>query len=242
MPTLFDLLPDADAVLALEPEELAGVTLELLIDEQRGEPSKAHPVNFTCNETIGRYPTEKLNELSFAMAEAWNWLVREGLLANKPGNSYGWYFVTRRGQQLKNRGGVAEYRKSFMLPRSILHPKILEACWSPYFRGEYDTAVFKAFRELEIEIREAGQYPAEMVGTDLARRAFHGNGALSDKTAPAAERDALSSMMAGAIGSYKNPHSHRKVTVDAEEAAEILVLASHLLKIVNKRWVSTVLG
>ncbi len=68
------------------------------------------------------------------------------------------------------------------------------------------------------------------------RRAFHvDNGPLTDQNRPKTERIATEHLFVGAIGLYKNPHSHRNVSVTAEEAVEIIMFASHVLRIVDAR-------
>ena len=236
MTTLAEIIPDPDAVLALEPEELAGVALELLSSSGPNEPSRLHPSSFTSSQTIGDYPANRKQEIEFALIESWQWLVQEGLIAPRPGDTHGWHFITRRGKKVKNREGLSAYRNSVILPRRLLHPAIVKSCWSAFLRGDYDTAVFQTFKELEVAIREAGNFKAEDYGVDLARKAFNDStGPLADQSMPVSERQALSHLVAGALGSYKNPHSHRKVKLTAKEAVEMIILGSHLLKIVDER-------
>ena len=62
------------------------------------------------------------------------------------------------------------------------------------------------------------------------------NGSLTDMNAERGERQARSDFFAGAIGSYKNSHSHRDVDLDnPDEAYELVMLANHLLRIVDQR-------
>ncbi|MGJ9420574.1 TIGR02391 family protein [Massilia sp. CMS3.1] len=224
--------------MALEPEELAGLGLELItsVTPEDGIGNPLHPTSFTHPDTLGPFPENKRKVVAHAMAEGWNWLLHEGLIAPVPGETSGWHFVTRRGKQLNNRAGVEAYANSVLLPRSMLHPSTLQCCWSAFMRGEYDTAVFQAFRELEITIREAGGFSADDIGVPLAQKAFsEKNGSLTNLADPPGERVALLNMMTGALGSYKNPHSHRRVHLSAIDASEMIVMASHLMKIVDAR-------
>jgi uncharacterized protein (TIGR02391 family) len=123
-----------------------------------------------------------------------------------------------------------------LLPQKLLHPVIAQKVWSLFLRGEYDTAVFQAFKEVEIAVREAGGYKPENLGVDLMRKAFNWeNGPLTDSEIPKAEREAIASLFAGAIGLYKNPNSHRRVEIKSLEAVEMIMIASHLLNIVDTR-------
>ena len=64
-------------------------------------------------------------------------------------------------------------------------------------------------KAVEVAVREAGGLGADELGVNLMRKAFHiDNGPLTDMNAERGERQARSDFFAGAIGSYKNSHSH----------------------------------
>ena len=92
-------------------------------------------------------------------------------------------------------------------------------------------------KAVEVAVRDAAGLTAKDIGKDLMRTAFDVKvGPLTDMQADSAERQARSDLFAGAIGSYKNPHSHRNVALDdPDEAAEIIMIANHLLRIVDAR-------
>jgi uncharacterized protein (TIGR02391 family) len=130
----------------------------------------------------------------------------------------------------------AQYALARRLPREALHPKLGSTVWLAFMRAEFDVAVFQAMKAVEVAVREAASLPGEL-GVRLMRLAFDAQkGPLTDLQADEGERKARSDLFAGAIGSYKNPHSHRDVQLDdAAEAIETVMLANHLLRIVGRR-------
>jgi uncharacterized protein (TIGR02391 family) len=181
---------------------------------------------------------EKVNR---ALMEAWDWLAHEGFLASQGDDSTkSQTFITRRGQRLQSREEFATFRRANLLPKGQLHPVVANRVYPAFLRGEYDTAILQAFREVEVAVRMAGNFAATEHGTDLMRSAFRvaknssPAGPLTDTTLPAGEQEAMAHLFAGAFGVYRNSTGHRHVPTDPEQAAEVIMLASQLLRVVDR--------
>lgn len=233
---LWELVPEPEDVLAMTPEEVGGLILEHLLSMDRSEGGSHNRHNYSLHYTVQGYPRQFHERLLRAIMEGWVWLESEGLIAPEPGKTGDWVFVTRRGQALKTRADVASYQSSRLLPRRLLHPAIASKVWVPFLRGDYDVAVFQAFKEVELAVRAGGEYGATDFGVALMRAAFAaGKGPLSDHSLPIPEQEAQCHLFAGAIGYCKNPQSHRNVGIDDKaEAVELLLFASYLLRLVDR--------
>ena len=232
--SLTDVLSNPDLVLELEPEELGGYILTHLHGLPSGEREVILYEGPTRLLDLGRIDVDVRQPVFLAVAEAWQWLEREGLLVERR-HSKG-FSITRRGERLRSRVDVAAFVVSRALPRTLLHPKLVQRVWGAVLRGDYETAIFQAFREVEIAVREAAALPQTDLGVPLMRKAFDRvSGRLTRSTEPESEREALSHLFAGAIGRFKNPSSHRSVEFSLADAAEALMLASFLLRMVDER-------
>jgi uncharacterized protein (TIGR02391 family) len=247
VPAIHQLVPDPQALLALEVPEAALVLLQHLADVNSDGASPSRPVH------IGNFFNECLNpangyiesdpkaaqykaRITEHLIAAWLWLRREGLLLPAPGNTQGWEYVGRRGREATSRESFQRYRRAGLLPREILHPSIAASVFSAFLRGEYDIAIFAAFRGVEDAVRQAAGLPHDLVGVPLMRKAFDVNsGPLTNSELVPAEKQAMSDVYAGAMGLFKNPTGHRINAFDTpEEAVSLILFANHLINGVNK--------
>jgi len=235
--SIYDLVPDLDILLSLEPAEVGVVVLEYLngLPENSGGLNR---YNFGLPNTFARYPVAYHERVGRALMAGWVWLEQQMFIAPKPGVSGDWIFITPKGRAMKSREDIEAYKHANLLPQQLLHPDVAKAAVPPFIRGNYDSAVFEAFKQVEIAVRAKGGYAATDYGVALMRKAFDANaGPLRnrDPQATPGERHAEAEFFAGAIGCVKNPQSHRKVITDPAVAIDLIFVANRLTRIVAAR-------
>jgi Protein of unknown function (Hypoth_ymh) len=242
-PSLLVLFPEPKHLLELATEDLGGAIFEVLPSlMQRDEKFSVASLTDQLFRPYGpSYPHGSQRQLSLALAEAMGCLLAQGLIVADPDQMGSWYVPTRRADGLRNRSDVKTFLEGRILPDDLLPPFFARKVVPLFRRGDHDVAVFQAFKEVEVAVRNAANakgagYADDEVGTKLMRKAFHpDNGPLSDMTVVFPEREAVMFLFSGAIGHAKNPTSHRDVMISAPEAARLIIFASHLFDIVGQR-------
>ena len=145
------------------------------------------------------------------------------------------FFPTKKGFRFPEREFRKVVKKYTLIPETYVHPLIVKKSFSLLNSGQFESAVMQAFKTIETRIRKKINATTEEYGIKLIRKAFHPeSGPLTNTKLPKAEREAFCNYIAGAFGFYKNPCSHRDVELDFSSAFDRIVVASDLLKAIEK--------
>jgi uncharacterized protein (TIGR02391 family) len=236
------VIPNVDQLLAMTHAQLAHTVLRALHAEKAGQQRVAfghaaqaityHPQDVQ----FAGYPRDRVDEIILAVLEAWAWMDRELILVSFDFLAPAWRKLSRIGRSFLEEEDPAPLLAARQIDRTLIHPTLRGDALEAFWRGSYDVAVFTAYRDVEVAVRDAGALPATRIGVQLMADAFNPTGGpLRDANIPNAEQVAMMNLFQGAIGLFKNPNSHRYVQVDAKTAAELLILASRLLSMVDAR-------
>lgn len=226
------IFPPIELALEMEPEELAPFVLKHL-----KEIGSINRYNYTLNtgSEIKDYAGTNIDLFQKHLMEAFIWLERELLLAPMPNQTGEWRFITRKGLKVLEEESFSSFSHSDLLSSENLHPVLIRKVKPLFLRGDYDTAIFQAFKAVELMVRKVGRYKKSDYGVNLMRKAFNPEtGSLSNKKSEPSEKQGMSDLFAGAIGLFKNPTSHRDIDgISPEEASDYIKVANCLLKMVD---------
>jgi uncharacterized protein (TIGR02391 family) len=227
--------PPIESVLEMEPSELAPFVLKDL--KEITQTGQINRYNYTLSTSSGiqNYAKEHIKAFQKLLMEAFIWLEREMFIAPQPDSQGEWRFITRSGEKVLQDEDFSAYKKGRLLSSENLHPILIRKVKPLFLRGDYDTAIFQAFKAIEVQVRKVGGCAKNDFGVDLMRKAFNPQtGKLTNTHSLPAEKEAMSNLFSGAIGLFKNPVSHRDIEIiTAEEASDYIKLANCLLKMVG---------
>ncbi|HUV59752.1 MAG TPA: TIGR02391 family protein [Desulfatiglandales bacterium] len=215
----------ADEVQSLPIDRLGILVLKYLVDTKEW-----NAYNFLNSGRNLNLPEPTLR----CWSEALNWLFSKNLVARgTPGQSSSdAIFVTRLGSKVLE-VGLETIRACERLDVELHHR--LEQVKSQFLLGQFELADFAAMREVEIRVRELSGADSSLLGVKLMRNSFGEGGKLADPKLDPGERVGIMELFAGAIGTFKNPPSHRQVDyADPTEASEVVLLADLLMRLLDR--------
>lgn len=228
-------LPTPEELLILPVEDVALHLLKRLAANPHHDfrADKFTGINGeVCNQGVEYHPTAVVS----AISEAFDWLYVNGLIVGDADSSRreaGFFKISRRGIRIAEEADPLRLMNSERLLSLTLHPAIDQKARVQFAIGAYGSAVFEAFKSLEIRVRDAAGLPAKVVGDDVMRNALSPTdgkkGLLTDVSLEFGEQRAIMELFAGAIGAFKNPLSHRVVDYDDPIVAAEQVMFADLL-------------
>ena len=165
-------------------------------------------------------------------------LERDGyIMQNYTQSSPSFKVLTKRGKELVVNEISDMKLSSIDIDQLIANQDLIRKIHDDFIESDYETAISKAFRQVEENVRKKSELGADIIGAELMSRAFRpSNGILKYSLAKTeGEEEAFHLLMRSAIMMFKNPSSHRTVGYNNEnEAAHVIGFADLLLSMLYK--------
>lgn len=230
-----------DELMGMEPDEVGMLLLPAFVAQEKAQQdlNEWTVVNDARSQAReGGADADLAVAAAAVIAEGWKWLENQGFLVMHPKNGGNWRVLSRAAKSVNPEDHVREGRSLGVLRNAELDPELRQHVFPNMRVGQYDVAVFAAFRLVEDRVRfEVNLGPSD-IGSQMMKAVFRTpDGVLCDPALDRGEAVARMELFSGAIGTYKNPNSHRVAgpeAVQAEEAAEAVLLANNLLRILER--------
>jgi uncharacterized protein (TIGR02391 family) len=149
---------------------------------------------------------------------------------------HGYRILSPEGRQADETFDLSGAKVRSRFKRNIFHPSLPDAAWNAFRVGDYDTAVFEAFKAIESAVRKKGGFTDADFGVPLMEKAFDPDaGPLCDKAAKRGRRERRCELFKGSLGEIRNPKGHGDPTItDPLMAVEEMMTAGVLQRIVEK--------
>jgi hypothetical protein len=242
---ILTLFPTADRLLEATDVEIERAVL-LHVVESCADPMRRmvarDGVKIELFERGGYdYDVRKRTDIEKAIGRAWKRLEDVGWLEEPDfdNGKNGFRIPSEKGKATAAAFDFAAAMTRGSFSRKMFHPLLPDAAWHAFRAGDHDTAVFEAFKAVEIAVRKKGAGKNGIVttdhGVDLMKKAFDPNaGPLSDRGASRPRRARRCELFTGALGELRNPKAHHDLTItDPLVAVEGMMVASALLRIVD---------
>jgi uncharacterized protein (TIGR02391 family) len=243
---LLQIAGSPENILSMTPDELAWALIEDMQARAQnpitGMASRENLagglLSVAAMSSDGRKNHELAEQLNRVGRTAFALLERGGLAEPAPGinGRNGYMVLTEKGKSETERTDFERVRVRNLLREEMLHPLLQERIFGYFAADDLGTAVFEAFKTVEIQVRAAGHHSEKDFGKALMTKAFAVGGPLTTPQDSKGDCEALAGLFAGALNRFRNPGAHTNRTFeDVLEAMEELMLASRLLRILDER-------
>jgi uncharacterized protein (TIGR02391 family) len=119
-------------------------------------------------------------------------------------------------------------------PPRLFDQRVVNVARDAYVAGSYTEAVRRAYVELINEVKARAETPPDLDGVDLMNRVFSRGKHLLRVSDDPAQQEGYMNLFKGAVSVFRNPPSHsNKISIDQNEADDLLSFASYLFRVID---------